>query len=98
MSFEAPKNTSHPCAPRGFKTASPQILCGIKIGKSTTQNAFFECKKRLRTGSFADPWCKRMTSTFLGTSKLILSGVRGPRSLLHVECPPDSQEKCWFTY
>ena len=37
-------------------------------------------------------------STFLGTSKLILNGVRGPKSLLHVEYPSDSLEKCWFTY
>ena len=54
------------------------------IEKYTTQNAFFECWKCLRAGSFAAPLCTRMTATFLGISTLTLIGVRSPKSLRHV--------------
>ena len=93
-----PKSSSHPCAQRGCKTASPQTFFTLKKSILCSRFSNFDATKTLRAGSFAAPWCTRMTSTFLGTSKLILNGVRGPRSLLHVECPPDSLEKCWFTY
>ena len=58
------KSTTCMIIERDIKIVSPQSLCFIKIGKSTTQNAFFECKKCLRAGSFAAPLCTRMTATF----------------------------------
>ena len=99
MSFEVPKKVAVILVHQGAaKLPALKVFVASKLENQLHRMLFVSVKNVRGLAVLQPPWCTRMTSTFLGTSKLILNGVRGPRSLLHVECPPDSLEKCWFTY
>ena len=92
------KNYQSSVCTKGLQNWQPSNISYTQKSVPCSKFSNFDATKTLRADSFAASWCTRMTSTFLGTSKLISNGVREPRSLQHVECPPDSLENCWFTY